>query len=189
MSTTPNEAPQSEAPPESVPVPPDSHGQVIPPVPPQAPSSPAYGYMEPPAGYGPQQPLSAPPLPPPALYGEPQYLGFIDGYPAHGQSLRAPRQQDASNSLIMGIIGAALAVLIGWIPIFGLVGVAGGLGLGIPALIQGRRAEEGDATATWGKAMGWVAIAFSILWVALYTFLIVAGALSGSSSDYGTSDA
>jgi hypothetical protein len=85
----------------------------------------------------------------------------------------------------MGIIAACLAVLIGWIPFFGLLGVAGGIGLGIPALFAAKRAEENGAKATTGMALGWVAIGFSILWVMIYVFLIVVGALSdesGSSS-------
>lgn len=151
---------------------------------------------------------------PPSPYGEPAYSGAQQGYqqapqdqsPYAGYGQQQPQQgyyqnapsaygaqptpaevgrQAASNSQTMGIIAVCLAVLIGWIPFFGLLGVAGGVGLGIPALFAAKRAEENGAKATVGTALGWIAIGFSILWVMIYVFLIVVGALSdesGSSS-------
>lgn len=134
------------------------------------------GYQQPPNQYQQQQYGG---------YGQQPQQGYGNHYPAYPQSPAEIGRQAASTSLTMGIIAACLAVLIGWIPFFGLLGVAGGVGLGIPAILGAKRAEENGVNATWGKSLGWVAIGFSALWVALYVFLFVVGSLYSGSG--GTS--
>jgi hypothetical protein len=84
----------------------------------------------------------------------------------------------------MGIVAICLAVLIGWIPFLGLLGVAGGIGLGIPAIFAAKRAEENGTKSSSGAVLGWVAIGVSVLWVFLYVLLIVIGV---GSDESGTS--
>jgi len=121
-------------------------------------------------------------------YGQPTYPGYDpqlqhgyqNAYPAYGQPTPVDlARKSASNSMTMGIIAASVAVLIGWIPFFGLLGVAGGIGLGIPAILQAKRAERNDINATVGKVLGWFAIGFSVLWVITYLCLIMIGSMMG----------
>lgn len=114
-------------------------------------------------------------------YDQQPQQGYQNAFPAYAQSPAEVGRQAASTSQTMGIVAICLAVLIGWIPFFGLLGVAGGIGLGIPAILGAKRAEENGAKATTGKALGWVAIGFSVLWVFLYTLLIVIGVASDES--------
>lgn len=119
--------------------------------------------------------------------GQPYYgAGVPQGYPsAFQQGPSEAGSKDAATSLTMGIIAAFLGILIGWIPFFGLLGVAGGVGLGIPAILTAKSAERNGVDSTWGKALGWVAIGFSILWVFVYTLIIFVGITSdhrGTSS-------
>ena len=192
MSTDSNEAPQVPSPPPYAGD--EPRGDVYaPPQPLQAPSvasNDGYGnsYGSP---YAPPQVAPQPfpqeyPSSPGVTYGQSPAPVFYPGggNPHYGQyQYKTPAQQLASNSMTMGLIGFCLTLLIGWVPIFGLVGVAGGLGLGIPAILQSSKASRLGEEAVAGKILGWLAVAFSVLWVVFYMSLFMIGAVSSESMD------
>lgn len=212
MSTPQNETPIPEAPQEyqsrylpsygSQEVPP------APPAPPQSVPSANHGYTgQQSDGYGqPQQPAApaynASPAPQPVYYPDSPYQGAQPQYPSQAQQvyqqsvpgyqsypgygfpapLPSPGQQAASNSLTMGIIAAVITFTLGWIPFIGLLGVAGGIGCGIPAILGAKKAEGQGVNATAGKTLGWISVGFSAFWVLLYLFLMAVGAATDSAS-------
>lgn len=191
MSTESNEVPQVPSPPgHAAPATEPQETVNIPAPPPQAPTAsypdnyvPEHGssyaaQQAAPYGFQPYSESSsyAPQQPAPVFYPGQEYMAPYGQYPLQ----RSEAKQLASNGLTMGVIGACLAILIGWIPIFGLVGVAAGLGLGIPAILQSSKSSRLGGEATAGKVTGWIAISFSLLWVAFYMWLMMIGAASGN---------
>lgn len=193
MSTTPNEAPVPEASQDYPHQPLNATGSVppVPPAPPYYRPSDGYGYgQQSTEGYEQPQPQSAPAYgpAPTAQYPQSPYQGLVQqyhpqtpgyqGYPAQGYpNALNPGAQAASTSMTMGIIATVMTVLIGWVPLFGLLGVACGVGLGIPALLSAKKAEQQGYSAVAGKALGWVAIGISALWVAAYIIVMILGAM------------
>ncbi|WP_138413301.1 hypothetical protein [Sinomonas gamaensis] len=90
----------------------------------------------------------------------------------------------AQNGLILGIVGAFFAVMIGWVPFIGLLGVGVGVGCGIPAILQGKKAEVYNVSGRPGVILGWVSIVAAIAWTTIYLIIIVLGAV-GSSVNHG----
>jgi hypothetical protein len=167
-----------------------------PPLPPQAPEShypsrtpSAHYYGEQAAsqqyGYGNQQYPQGPQPLPYQSQAEQVYQQSIPGYPSYpgygNQPAVHPGQQAASTSMTFGIIATVMTVLIGWVPFFGLLGVACGVGLGIPAILSSKKAEQQGYNAVAGRSLGWVAIGVSGFWVAVYIFLMTIGAMADSS--------
>lgn len=150
----------------------------------ESPSQPYYGSSAPQTAYPSDQPYGGAQQ----GYGQQPHV-YQQPYRAQGYPrIKESAVQSASNSMVMGIIAACAAVLIGWIPILGLLGVAAGVGLGIPAIFQAKNAESNGAGGTnskTGKVFGWVAIGFSIFWVLIYVLLM----LIGAAVDDGTTSA
>lgn len=183
--TPPAQQPYQEYSGPPIPAPPSS---AVPEQPHYAPTVPSYGVPEQQSPYyagQPQQGFQQPQSGYQQGYGQqvqpPYQGGYVQqpGYGTYGQQTPAEiGRQSASNSTTMGIIAICLAVVIGWIPFFGLIGVAGGVGLGIPAIMQAKRAEQHGVKGSAGAVCGWVAIGFSVLWVMGYLTLMFIGAAS-----------
>ncbi|WP_139346796.1 hypothetical protein [Sinomonas mesophila] len=122
----------------------------------------------------------ASPAPQPAAYGGQAGYQGSSFYEQSRQQMEGGKH--ATNGLVLGCIGAFCAVLLGWIPFLGLFGVAAGIGCGIPAILQGRKAELYNVSGRAGIILGWIAIGFSVLWTAIYMFLMFVGMTSSSYS-------
>lgn len=143
--------------------------------------------------YGQQPPSPYSQQPSPSPYSQPSYGASPYGQPAPaGYEATHLWEQDrrrmiggkhAQTGLVLGIVGTAVAAFFGWIPILGMLAVAAGVGCGIPAIIQGRKAEPYNVSGRAGIILGWAAIVISAGWTALYMLFMVLGAI-GSSRGY-----
>ncbi|BCW36046.1 hypothetical protein StoSoilA2_21020 [Arthrobacter sp. StoSoilA2] len=91
----------------------------------------------------------------------------------------------AQNALVLGIVGAFFAVMIGWIPLVGLLGVGAGVGCGVPATVQGKRAELYNVSGRAGVILGWTAIIVASAWTTIYVGMMLLSAIGGSINQGG----
>ena len=129
----------------------------------------------------PYQQFASPAPQPAPYYGMPGYQNSFF-YEQSRQQMEGGKY--ATNGLVLGCIGTFCAVFLGWIPFLGLFGVAAGAGCGIPAVLQGKKAEQYNVSGRAGIILGWIAIGFSALWTALYMLLMFIGMASDSSYSY-----
>ena len=56
-----------------------------------------------------------------------------------------------------------------------------GVACGIPAILQGKKAELYNVSGRAGAILGWIAVGFSALWTAIYLFFVLIGVMASSS--------
>ena len=115
------------------------------------------------------------------------YYGGQGGYQNsffYEQSRQQEGGKHATNGVVLGCIGTFCALFLGWIPFLGILGVAAGAGCGIPAILQGKKAELFNVSGRAGIILGWVAVGFSAFWTAIYLFFMFIGMASDSSYPY-----